>query len=119
MIHSSSTILKQDVIVTEMFLVTTFQQHRLLLGNLRTNREQVILPSSQAKLRENTPFIDQLAFGNFALYYGQQNSMEESFDFNADSFLATIYKPTINYDATLIMIIIILLIIITIIIIIT
>ena len=30
--------------------------------------------------------------------------MEESFNFNADSFLATIYKPTMNnyYDATII-----------------
>ena len=29
--------------------------------------------------------------------------MEESFNFNANSFLATIYKPTMNYyDATII-----------------
>jgi len=39
-----------------------------LLGNLKTNRERVILPSSQAKLRKNTLFIDQSAFSNFALY---------------------------------------------------
>jgi len=29
----------------------------------------VILPSSQAKLRKNTLFIDQSAFSNFALYF--------------------------------------------------
>ena len=33
-----------------------------------TNRERVILPSSQAKLRKNTLFIDQSAFSNFALF---------------------------------------------------
>jgi len=40
-----------------------------LLGNLRTNRERVILPSSQSKMKKkNTPFMDQSAFSNFALY---------------------------------------------------
>ena len=33
-----------------------------------TNRERVILPSSQAKLRKNALFIDQSVFSNFALY---------------------------------------------------
>ena len=33
-----------------------------------TNRERVILPSSQAKFRKNTLFIDQSAFSNFALF---------------------------------------------------
>ena len=33
-----------------------------------TNHELVILPSSQAKLRKNTLFIDQSAFSNFALF---------------------------------------------------
>ena len=39
----------------------------MLLGDLRTNRERVILPSSR-KLRKNTLFIDQSAFSNFARY---------------------------------------------------
>ena len=42
--------------------------NELLLGNLRTNRERVILPSSQKKLRKNTLLIDQSVFTNFALY---------------------------------------------------
>jgi hypothetical protein len=33
-----------------------------------TNRERVILPSSEPKLRKNALFIDQSAFSNFALY---------------------------------------------------
>ena len=33
-----------------------------------TNRERVIVLSSQAKLRKNALFIDQSAFSNFALY---------------------------------------------------
>ena len=37
-----------------------------------TNRERVILPSSQAKLRKNTLFIDQSAFSNFALFVIRQ-----------------------------------------------
>ena len=33
-----------------------------------TNRERVILPSSQAKLRKNALLIDQSVFSNFVLY---------------------------------------------------
>ena len=36
---------------------TTSRWHNLLLGNLRTNRVRVILPSSQTKLRKDTVFI--------------------------------------------------------------
>ena len=47
----------------------TSQLNKLLLGNLRTNRERVILPSSQSKIKKkNMVFIDQSAFSNFALY---------------------------------------------------
>ena len=47
---------------------TTSRLNKLLLGNWRTNRERVILPSSQSKIKKkNTLFIDQPAFSNFAL----------------------------------------------------
>ena len=55
----SLTISKRDAILTEK----NVSINKLLLGNLRTNRERVILPS-----RKNTLFIDQSAFSNFALY---------------------------------------------------
>ena len=43
--------------------------NKLLLGNLRTNREPVILPSLHSKIKkENILFIDQLIFSDFALY---------------------------------------------------
>ena len=58
----------RHVIVAENFLVTTSRKHKLLLGNLRTNRERLILLSSQPKVRKNTHFIDQSAFSNFAFY---------------------------------------------------
>ena len=55
------TIWKRDAIVTEL--------NKLLLGNLRTNREWVILPSSQSKIKKKiTLFIDQSTFSNFPLY---------------------------------------------------
>ena len=66
-IYSSSTI----------YLETRRHCHRktisglnkLLPGKLRTNREPVILPSSQSKIKKkNTLFVDQSAFGNFPLY---------------------------------------------------
>ena len=65
-IYSPSTISKRDAIVTEK---TTSRLNKLLLGNLRTNRGRVILPSSRSKIKKkNTVFIDQSAFSNFALY---------------------------------------------------
>ena len=42
---------------------TTYRLNKLLLGNLRTNREREILPSSQGAFA-----IDQSAFSNLALY---------------------------------------------------
>ena len=47
---------------------TTSRLNELLLGDLRTNRERVILPSSRSKIKKNTLFIDQSAFSNFARY---------------------------------------------------
>ena len=42
---------------------------KLLLGNLRTNCEGVMLPSSESKIKKKkTIFIDQSAFSTFALY---------------------------------------------------
>ena len=41
---------------------TTSRLNELLLGDLRTNRERVILPSSRSKIKKkNTLFIDQSA----------------------------------------------------------
>ena len=48
---------------------TTSSLKKLLLGNLKTNRERVILLSSQNKIKKkNSLFIDQSTFSNFALY---------------------------------------------------
>ena len=45
---------------------TTSRLNKLLLGNLRTNRERVILPSSLSKINQkNTLFIDQSALSNY------------------------------------------------------
>ena len=43
-IYSSSTVSKRDAIVTK--------KNKMLLGNLRTNRERVISPSSQSKIKK-------------------------------------------------------------------
>ena len=43
-IYSSSTFSKRDAIVTE--------KTKLFLGNLRANRERVILPTSQSKIKK-------------------------------------------------------------------
>ena len=58
-------ISKREAIVAENVLAAT---SAVLLGNLRTIRERVILPSSQEKFRKNALFIDQLVFSNFAIY---------------------------------------------------
>lgn len=51
-----------------LILATTCLWYELLLGNLRTIHEQLILPYPQANLRKNTLFIDQSEFSNFAFY---------------------------------------------------
>ena len=63
--YSLSTISKRDTIVTRK---TISRLNKLLLGNLRTNRERVTLPPHNAKLRNNTLFVNQSAFINFSLY---------------------------------------------------
>jgi len=67
-IYSTSTISKREAIVSEK---KTSRLNKLLLGNLRTNPERVILPSSRSKIRKKkTLFVDQSAFSNFCpLYY--------------------------------------------------
>ena len=48
---------------------TTSLLNKLFLGNLRTNHEPIILPSSQSKInKKTTPFLDQSAFSNIVLY---------------------------------------------------
>ena len=64
LMYSLSTISKRH-----RYRRTTSPLNKQLLGNLRTNRERVILPSLQSKIKKkNTPFIDQSACSNFALY---------------------------------------------------
>ena len=67
LIYSSSNmyISKREAFVAENVLAAT---SAVLLGNLRTIRERVILPSSQENFRINALFIDQLVFSNFAIY---------------------------------------------------
>ena len=66
-IYSSSTELSRNE--TPLLQKTTSRLNKLLLGNLRTNRERVIFPYSRSKnKKKNTFFIDQSAFSNFALY---------------------------------------------------
>ena len=62
-------LVNYDISKRHWYRKTTSRVNKLLLGNLRTNRERVILPSSQSKSKKkNTLFVDLSAFSNFALY---------------------------------------------------
>ena len=52
----------------------TSRLNKLLLGNLRHNRQRVVCPLYKTKLRNDALFIDQSAFSNPALYVIKRES---------------------------------------------